>query len=281
MSSSTTHPLLTCIIATYNAAQNLPLVLHSLHEQDLHEVEIIIQDGASQDDTVKVAQQWQEKLPCLHIFSLPDKGIFDAWNKALSHVQGDWVFFMGADDICLHEKSLSHIKEVLRNTKKDVSYVASPIAMLSEQEDSTLFYPKKDITRAIIQGMALPHQGLFHRKELFSAYTFDTQYRVAGDYDFLVRTFKLGNIAYTDTPYIGMRAGGISSSLDTMWLCSLEQWRISRKYFPKAVPWKLALRHVRNMCYFILSRGVGKTHTRSIAHIIKKLYKRKPYRIEK
>ena len=84
-------PLFTIITAAYNAAATLPRLLDSLAGQTCRDFELIIQDGASKDDTVAMAESYRHKLPALSLASEPDTGIYDAWNKALSRVRGEWV----------------------------------------------------------------------------------------------------------------------------------------------------------------------------------------------
>ena len=86
---------ITIITATYNATATLPRLLESLATQTCQDFELIIQDGASKDDTVAVAESYRHRLPALSLASEPDTGIYDAWNKALSRVRGEWVLVFG------------------------------------------------------------------------------------------------------------------------------------------------------------------------------------------
>ena len=99
------------IIATWNAAKTLKRCLDSIVPQLTDETELILVDGGSKDDTNKIIDSYGDKV-AVHI-SEPDKGIYDAWNKGVSKAKGDWVMFIGADDILLEgaiEYYLAYLK---------------------------------------------------------------------------------------------------------------------------------------------------------------------------
>ncbi|MDR3362753.1 MAG: glycosyltransferase [Desulfovibrio sp.] len=76
-------PFFTIITATRNAAATLPRLLDFLACQTCRDFELVIQDGASTDGTVGLAEAYRDLLPALSLDSAPDRGIYDAWNKAL------------------------------------------------------------------------------------------------------------------------------------------------------------------------------------------------------
>lgn len=96
--------LLSIIIATYNAGNTLDACLTSITKQKSSEIELLIIDGGSSDKTLDIIHSYGDKIDVL--ISEPDKGIYDAWNKGISHATGAWIMFIGADDI-LVENSLS------------------------------------------------------------------------------------------------------------------------------------------------------------------------------
>lgn len=276
------HPFLSCIVATYNAEKTLPVLLESLKTQDLRDVEIIIQDGASHDDTLGILESWRTLLPSLNIHSEPDKGIYDAWNKAVTHVRGQWVLFLGADDTWIDSDSARQAIDMLRALPEDAAYMATPVVVVPQpgdkpdKEKGSILHPLAPVERHLPQGMALPHQGLFHRADLFQQQRFDLSFRIAGDYDFLARTYALGAIYINHTPLVCMAAGGISSALDSMWRCEWEQLRISRRYFPKAFPWKLGMRLARSLMCAGLAHTLGMTAAARLANGIRKIMGRPP-----
>src|SRR5699024_5468308 len=89
-------PIITIITSTYNVVQDLQWTIDSIREQTYPNIQWIIADGASTDGTVKMFEANSELID--YWFSEPDTGIYDAWNKALEHVKGDWLQFIGAGD---------------------------------------------------------------------------------------------------------------------------------------------------------------------------------------
>jgi cellulose synthase/poly-beta-1,6-N-acetylglucosamine synthase-like glycosyltransferase len=89
-------PLITIITSTYNAAEYLPRTIKSVREQTYTNIEWIIVDGNSKDNTVELIRQNEDVID--YWVSEPDSGIYDAWNKGVSLANGDWIAFLGAGD---------------------------------------------------------------------------------------------------------------------------------------------------------------------------------------
>ena len=89
-------PRITVIIAVRNGAATLQRALDSVFEQTYADTELIVMDGASTDATPAIVERNAARIG--YWVSEPDTGIYDAWNKALGHVTGDWICFLGADD---------------------------------------------------------------------------------------------------------------------------------------------------------------------------------------
>src|SRR4051794_25072849 len=84
------------IVVTYNAGSILQNCLDSIFRQAYPAIEIIIIDGKSDDNTVSIIEKNSSRIA--YWKSEPDEGIYDAMNKALKHVTGEWIYFIGADD---------------------------------------------------------------------------------------------------------------------------------------------------------------------------------------
>ena len=107
------------IIATYNASKTLKTCLDSIVPQLCTEAELIIVDGASKDNTNDIIKSFGDNVS-VHI-SEPDKGIYDAWNKGVALSHGEWVMFIGADDILL-SNAVSTYLNTIKNTADIDSY---------------------------------------------------------------------------------------------------------------------------------------------------------------
>src|ERR1700722_15718402 len=89
-------PLVTVITAVYNGQPYVAGCLESVLRQDYPNIEHIVLDAGSNDGTVDVLRQYDDRIALWR--SEPDRGIFDAWNKALLEAHGEWICFLGSDD---------------------------------------------------------------------------------------------------------------------------------------------------------------------------------------
>ena len=208
-------PTFTILIATYNAATLLPRTLDSLAAQSCRDFNVIIQDGASSDDTVAVAQSYADKVPALLLDSVKDRGIYDAWNKALDRWQGDlgeWVLFLGAGDELVSKTTLLHLKMLLQEAPSEILFAGGTVVKDSTSGIETLSYAyKPDLFDK--HRLMLPHSAMFHRKQLFFRATFDTRFKILGDRAFLCKHWNMNNgnfiIPFAVTK---MQRGGISDN---------------------------------------------------------------------
>lgn len=222
------------ITATCNAAATLPRLLDSLACQTCRDFELIIQDGASTDATIAVAESYAGRLPVLSIASEADAGIYDAWNRALARAHGDWVLFLGADDELADATVLERCHAVLRGAPAAAMYAGGGIALMSrggEVVAHTPYMPEGADGR-MRGGMPFPHPGLWHRRALFHGQRFDTTLRIAADYDFVCRTWTRENGA-TVLPFTvtRMRRGGISDAPQSQLRVRWENALVASRYF--------------------------------------------------
>ena len=209
-------PSIAIIIAIYNGAETLAACLESLVEQHVLPDQIIIQDGGSIDDTLKIVEAFRPHLS--HVTSVRDAGIYDAWNKALQHVQSDWVWFLGCDD-CLADKNvIARLKEDLSSAPADVGLVygiahnVSPNGLVSERVGK----PWGRAKEAIAYRMSVPHTALLSRSSLFSSVgKFDIRYRIAGDFEWFSRAIRVANVAFLERVLVLAGDGGVSQHIGT------------------------------------------------------------------
>lgn len=189
-------PTFSIITATRNAEQTLPRRLDSLAAQTCRDFNVIIQDCLSQDATPALAQKYQEQLPEILVHSEADSGIYDAWNKALDrrhHRLGEWILFLGADDLLAAPDVLERSRTILSALSEDVLYCCGDLVLFSEDTLQERFVEADMQTSFASLGrrMTVAHSALYHRKSVFSHARFDATFRIAGDYDFLAKTWQL------------------------------------------------------------------------------------------
>ena len=212
-------PYITIITSTYNAAKTLERCLLSVEEQSCSHLEHIIIDGGSTDGTVECIQAHaQAKNSRISWWiSEPDTGIYNAWNKALPHIKGEWVQFLGADDYLYAADTMEQASLHLAEAEVHTSIVYGKIALISEQTGNIKQWNGEEwdvMKKPFFRGKCLPHPATFHRSRLFQKYgEFDESFRISGDYDFLIRVLKEHDACFMNLPIVMMHMGGISTNV--------------------------------------------------------------------
>jgi len=211
-------PRLSIITAVYNGKKYIEQCIDSIQTQTYGDVEHIIIDGGSADGTQEVLQKYDARLT--YWVSEKDKGIYHAWNKGLARATGDWIAFVGADDRLWDDHVLENMVGHLHTAlQQNIRYVYGKINLISAGPGNNIITvwgePWEIAKKDILQLMTVTHCCAFHHRSLFEEYgNFNEQFRIAGDYEFLLRAFVKGNDAhYTDQLLAAMHAGGISANL--------------------------------------------------------------------
>jgi glycosyltransferase involved in cell wall biosynthesis len=166
--------------------------LDSIRKQAFTDYEIVITDGGSTDTTAEVVRNASD-LP-IRFVQEPDTGVYDAMNKGIKLAQGQWLYFMGADDR-LHEGVLAAVVPQFTDGALDVFY-GDVILTSSGSRYDGLF----DLDRLLYK-KNICHQAIFYRKSVFDRIgNYNLKYKIWGDWDFNIRCFKHTDfkIAYVD-----------------------------------------------------------------------------------
>ncbi len=269
-------PFFTIITATYNTAATLPRLLDSLAEQTCRDFELIIQDGASTDDTVAIAESYRDKLPSLSLVSEPDTGIYDAWNKALTRVRGEWVLFLGADDKLVERDVLHDVCNYLSSLSETILFACGTVCIV--HADGSLSRVVEPITTGVFQIMRqgimpVGHTAMFQRTSVLRKYLFDPAFKIAGDYDFFCAALQREEQLFC-LPLVVTRMGegGISDNLFSVPLLRREILRILRKYFSDSVSFKKHyLPAMKGYFLELIFKLLGKTHSLSFLNALRTL----------
>lgn len=200
-------PRLSIIIATWQAAATLERCLKSIIEQEFNDWELLLADGASTDGTVDLIAKHERYIAWWQ--SEKDAGIYDAWNQALPHARGEYVCFLGADDAWADSGALARIFAAVGSQHYDL--VTSSGRFLDSATGKSLTFGSAWDYRRIGRRTVVCHPGLLQRRSLFQDYgLFDTQYRIAGDLDFLLRLPRDLKTLHVDTTSVVVEAAGVS-----------------------------------------------------------------------
>lgn len=165
--------------------------------------------------------------------------------------------------------------EVLEQLSDKYIYYAVPVEIvLGSGEFLNQVSPSDNPSIDLKNGMCLPHQGLFHRHDIFSNNRYDISYSIAGDYDFVCRTLTKDNICFGKTACIRMPIGGISSSLAHMATREAEFFKISRKFYSSSIPLKIIARFSFWKCITLISHIFGEKAACAFADIPRILQKK-------
>lgn len=246
--------LLSIIIATYNAGNTLDACLTSITKQKSSEIELLIIDGGSFDKTLDIIHSYGDKIDVL--ISEPDKGIYDAWNKGISHATGAWIMFIGADDI-LVENSLSpyiqYVKQISTQNYDLITacaYFVDLKGKLIKKVGEPFSWEREKRNMNISHGSTLHNRNLFQKIGKYSL-----EYKICADYELLIREGQNLCCAFYNQAVLVFKVGGASFSME----CQYETFRIRKKYH--TVPLVINL-------YLCLRRMVG-IMLKSIVYITK------------
>ena len=213
------------IIATYNAAKTLRTCLDSIVPQLTDETELILVDGKSKDETNDIIGSYGSKV-AVHI-SEPDKGIYDAWNKGVKAATGEWVMFVGADDVLL-PNALNEYLKVIHATEDICSYdyICAHNEYVDMRGKQLKLLGGKPQWSKMRRGMVAAHVASLHnRTNLFGTVGgYNLDFRICADYELLLR--KKDKLRYLFIPahIARMKVGGMSFSTKAI----IETYKIRR-----------------------------------------------------
>jgi glycosyltransferase involved in cell wall biosynthesis len=205
-------PRITVIVAVRNGAATLQHALDSVFEQTYEDVELVIMDGASTDGTRAILERNSSRIG--YWASEPDRGIFDAWNKALGHATGDWICFLGADDRLHAPDVMARVADAL---EADGGAHRVAFGDLDRyRSDGTVSHRRHRPwnarrRRRFRRGEMIPHPSTFHHRSLFELHgLFDDSFAIAGDFEYLLRELLDHGPLYIPVVITDMGAGGVS-----------------------------------------------------------------------
>lgn len=207
-------PKISIITVCLNSASTISDCLRSVANQTYVNVEHIIIDGGSTDSTIAIVES--DGAHAARVITEKDEGIYDAMNKGLAFATGEIIAFLNADDFYCDVNLLERIERLMNQNSLDVVYGdveyfnADRPDLAVRRYNSGNFSPSK-----LSQGFMPAHPALFIRQVLYSKCgQFNSRYRIAGDFEFVLRLFSQKNLTFQYIPevFVRMKLGGISTS---------------------------------------------------------------------
>ena len=203
------HPLISIITIVFNDILNIEKTIQSVINQSYIYIEYIIIDGGSTDGTVDIIKKYENKISCW--VSEPDKGIYDAMNKGIFKASGKWINFMNSgDSFCNNNVIEDCIQKIPDNKNHKIIYGN----FIWKNGDAENFVIAKS---SIKMHYTMPscHQSFLIDTQLHKEIPYDTNYKIAADFDFLCKMKSKGirflKIPVTISVY---QAGGLSENMD-------------------------------------------------------------------
>jgi len=251
-----TNPKISVVTVVYNDQPHIEGTIKSVLSQTYHNVEYVVIDGGSSDGTVDVIRRYNDKLA--YWTSEPDKGIYDAMNKAIDICTGDWIAFINSWDSF-------HDKDVLYNVfnsdvPSDVDVIFGDVCMVTAYGRLIKRFDKLDES---VLAFNLCHQSTFTKASLLKRHKYDTSYKVAADVDFFNKIKNKENAIFFYMPIVvADYECGHGTSANSFWKKSKEYRRLQniKTYSIKGV--KLLLKDAVRYALFSLPFGLSETITK-------------------
>ena len=241
------------ITIAYNSGKSIADAINSVVSQTYPDIEYIIVDGKSKDNTVEVVKSFGDKIS--QFVSEPDKGIYDALNKGIDMATGDIIGFMHSDDLFANQDIIAHVVEKFKNNDTDSLY-GDLQYVYKEDTNKVLRYWKSGnfSLKQLKLGWMPPHPTLYIKKWVYKKYGgFNIDMGIAADYDSMLRFLGKYKIStqYLPEVMVKMRVGGASNrSLKNIIKKSSEDWdAIQRNEFGNI--FTLIFKNLRKVTQFI------------------------------
>lgn len=196
------------ITITFNSENTIEETVKSVINQKIDDLEYIIVDGKSRDNTLKIIEKYRKNIT--RIISESDKGISDAFNKGIAAATGDVIGIINSDDV-LYPNSLNIVRKKFEdNPEIDVLY-GDTIRFLHDFQDGYIKYPDTDLEK-LKYTFKINHPSVFVSARAYKKYGgFSCDYKCAMDYDLISRMYYNGaKFMYTNNILSGFREGGES-----------------------------------------------------------------------
>ena len=200
------------IIPTLNSEKTLAVALSSISNQTFKNIEILIIDGLSIDDTLKIAEKHRSNCTSLKIISEKDNGIYDAMNKGIGIAKGEWLFFMGSDDTFYSNDVLSNVTKFIETSHAKVIYGDVKIVGNTDwAKDGDIYAGEFTLQKLVNQNIC--HQAMFYNKQFVKDEVgyFNLAYKKSSDWDFNLKCWAKQPLEYMNMIIANFFAGGFSS----------------------------------------------------------------------
>ena len=201
------------ITATYNSGAHISDCVRSVNNQTFNNIEHIIIDGASKDNTLEIINSLPNRVAS--IVSEPDKGIYDAMNKGIKAATGDVIGILNSDDFFTSDNIIETVVDNFKNSDIDALYGDVHFVNPDDISKSVRNYSSVIFKPSLFRFGFMPaHPSFYMKKECYDKYgLYALDYKIASDYDLLIRYLykERINYKYLKKDFVTMRTGGVST----------------------------------------------------------------------
>lgn len=227
------QPLVSVIIPTHNAAATLRAALESVVNQTYPKVELIVVDYQSTDATKEIVASY----PSVRFVSETEKGIYQAMNSGIAQANGEWIYFLGADDFLYNEMVFKELFE--QKIPENTDLILGKVENVGAQHSLVPTIYQNTFSSGLYWRNTLHHQGILYHKRIFDTYTFNAKYKILADYELNLRLFLTNTKVYYCQLFIAKSfAGGISKQFtNALYDEEIEFKNELLPFIPKVLNW--------------------------------------------
>lgn len=203
------------VTVTYNSSSTLRDTIESVLAQTYQDIEYIIVDGLSKDNTMEIVREYEPRFNGrMRYVSEKDSGLYDAMNKGFKMATGDVIGLINSDDLLAEPTAIKKVMDYF-NIYKDADAVYADLYYVARNDTSKIIrYWKSGKQRPFRYGWHPAHPTFYVKKEIYQRYDiFNLKYKLAADFELMLRLiekYKI-KIVYLPEPLVRMRLGGATS----------------------------------------------------------------------
>ena len=235
------------ITATYNSEAHIADCVRSVNSQTYDNIEHIIIDGASKDNTVKIIEETPNRVT--KIVSEPDKGIYDAMNKGIRMATGDVIGILNSDDFFTSDDVIEKVVDTFNNNDIDALYGDVHFVNPNDLNKCVRYYSSAIFKPPLFRFGFMPaHPSFYMKRECYEKHgLYALDYKISSDFDLLVRYIlkEKINCKYLKKDFVTMRTGGVSTeNFNSRVTLNREIVKACKKYDIKTNMFLLSLKYL-------------------------------------
>ena len=249
------------ITVSWNSAKTIEDTIKSVVSQSYPDVEYIIVDGLSKDNTLEIVNKYKDKIA--KIVSEKDKGIYDAFNKGVKMATGDIVGILNSDDFYTNPQVIEKIVQTFKQSNSDAVY--ADLVYVNEEDTSRIsrYFKGGNYDRKKFEwGWMPPHPTFFIKREAYHSFgLFNMEMKIAADYEIMLRFLYKNKLkaSYLPEVIVKMREGGNSNgSLAIRYKANMEDRKAWEMNGLKAPILGLSYKPVRKISQFFIPSTLKK-----------------------